>query len=133
MSELKSAEEIAQSASLESEDQAKEDAHLNDSENAGKPPSGGSTEEEELEKYIGIREEMYKKAKEFDAKIIDFETAIRRPYFHVRPLSDAELENWHNYLDFIEREADFSKVSKFLVLEIIGYWYFLSPLYSLYI
>ncbi|KAJ4954533.1 hypothetical protein NE237_011316 [Protea cynaroides] len=55
---------------------------------------------------------MYKKAKEFDSKIIGFETAIRRPYFHVRPLVDSELENWHNYLDFTEREGDFSKVVK---------------------
>ncbi|XP_074575508.1 pre-mRNA-processing factor 39-1-like isoform X3 [Curcuma longa] len=72
----------------------------------------GLTEAEELEKYIDIREEMYKKAKEFDSKIIGFETAIRRPYFHVRSLDDIELENWHNYLDFIERGDDFNKVVK---------------------
>lgn len=77
--------------------------------------SAGLTEAEELEKYIAIREEMYKKAKEFDSKIVDFETAIRRPYFHVRPLDDPELDNWHNYLDFIERGDDFNKVlAKFL-------------------
>ncbi|KAM0949377.1 putative tetratricopeptide-like helical domain superfamily [Dioscorea sansibarensis] len=74
--------------------------------------SAGLTEAEELEKYIAIREEMYKKAKEFDSKIVDFETAIRRPYFHVRPLDDPELDNWHNYLDFIERGDDFNKVVK---------------------
>ncbi|MQL81326.1 hypothetical protein Taro_013792, partial [Colocasia esculenta] len=74
--------------------------------------SAGLTEAEELEKYIAIREEMYKKAKEFDSKIIGFETAIRRPYFHVRPLDDPELENWHNFLDFIERGDDFNKVVK---------------------
>ncbi|KAL5155228.1 Pre-mRNA-processing factor 39 [Glycine soja] len=37
---------------------------------------------------------------------------IRRPYFHVRPLNVGELENWHNYLDFIEREGDLSKIVK---------------------
>ncbi|GLU07813.1 hypothetical protein SLE2022_247590 [Rubroshorea leprosula] len=79
---------------------------------AEKPISTGLTEAEELEKYISIREEMYKKAKEFDSKIVGFETAIRRPYFHVRPLSVAELENWHYYLDFIEGEGDFNKVVK---------------------
>ncbi|XP_042417525.1 pre-mRNA-processing factor 39-like isoform X3 [Zingiber officinale] len=72
----------------------------------------GLTEAEELKKYIDIREEIYKKAKEFDSKIIGFETAIRRPYFHVRSLDDIELENWHNYLDFIERGDDFNKVVK---------------------
>ncbi|KAM6565039.1 hypothetical protein CsatB_025037 [Cannabis sativa] len=80
----------------------------------GADPSvkASSTDAEELEKYIAVREEMYKKAKEFDSKIIGFETAIRRPYFHVRPLNVAELENWHNYLDFIEREGDLNKVVK---------------------
>ncbi|XP_042412843.1 pre-mRNA-processing factor 39-like isoform X6 [Zingiber officinale] len=72
----------------------------------------GLTEAEELKKYIDIREEIYKKAKEFDSKIIGFETAVRRPYFHVRSLDDIELENWHNYLDFIERGDDFNKVVK---------------------
>lgn len=47
-----------------------------------KPVSEGVTEAEEVESYIAIREELYKKAKEFDSKIIDFETAIRRPYLH---------------------------------------------------
>ncbi|KAK8694046.1 hypothetical protein V6N13_071610 [Hibiscus sabdariffa] len=37
---------------------------------------------------------------------------IRRPYFHVRPLNVTELENWHNYLDFIESEGDLNKVVK---------------------
>ncbi|XP_042412837.1 pre-mRNA-processing factor 39-like isoform X2 [Zingiber officinale] len=76
------------------------------------PVSAGLTEAEELKKYIDIREEIYKKAKEFDSKIIGFETAVRRPYFHVRSLDDIELENWHNYLDFIERGDDFNKVVK---------------------
>ncbi|CAN6460459.1 unnamed protein product [Victoria cruziana] len=67
---------------------------------------------EELEKYISVREEMYKKAKEYDSKIHDFEAAIRRPYFHFRPLEDHQLGNWHNYLDFVEREGDFNKVVK---------------------
>jgi pre-mRNA-processing factor 39 len=55
---------------------------------------------------------MYKKAKEYESKIIGFEIAIRRPYFHVEPLDNPELENWHNYLDFIEKEEEISKVIK---------------------
>ncbi|KAM2475396.1 hypothetical protein TB2_007893 [Malus domestica] len=81
-------------------------------EQSHKPVSVGLTEVEELKKYITIREEVYKKAKEFGSKIISFETAIRRPYFHVRPLNSVELENWTSYLDFIEREGDLSKVVK---------------------
>ncbi|XP_020529183.1 pre-mRNA-processing factor 39 isoform X1 [Amborella trichopoda] len=75
-------------------------------------PKSTLSESEELEKYITIREDMYKKAKELDLQIRDFEAAIKRPYFHVKPLDDIQLANWHNYLDFIERGDDFNKVVK---------------------
>ncbi|XP_042394457.1 pre-mRNA-processing factor 39-like isoform X1 [Zingiber officinale] len=114
LSEIRMAEEAAivistLDSSLES---LHGEVHDDVVEQSSKPVSAGLTEAEELEKYIAIREEMYKKAKEFDSKIIGFETAIRRPYFHVRPLDDIELENWHHYLDFIERGDDFNKVVK---------------------
>ena len=115
--ELRSAEEAAATAGSQPEASGEvkvnEDEIQDAVENSPKHESAGSTEAEELEKFIAIREEMYKKAKEFDSRIIGFETAIKRPYFHVKPLSVAELENWHNYLDFIEREGDFNKVSGF--------------------
>lgn len=115
LSELRTAEEATVASASNSEARAQEidlEVHPNAVEQSPKPVSAGLTEAEELEKYIAIREEMYKKAKEFDSKIIGFETAIRRPYFHVRPLNVAELENWHNYLDFIEGGDDFNKVVK---------------------
>jgi len=80
------------------------EAHPDDPDKSSKP------EAENLAKYISMREEMYKKAKEYESKIIGFELAIRRPYFHVKPLDNPELENWHNYLDFIEKEEDINKV-----------------------
>ncbi|GFZ20190.1 tetratricopeptide repeat (TPR)-like superfamily protein [Actinidia rufa] len=117
LSELRTVEEAAAAAAaaVNSEARATEfegEVHPNAGEQSSTPVSAGLTEAVELEKYIAMREEMYKKAKEFDSKIIGFETAIRRPYFHVRPLNVAELENWHNYLDFIEGENDFNKVVK---------------------
>ncbi|XP_057438499.1 pre-mRNA-processing factor 39-1 isoform X1 [Lotus japonicus] len=115
LSELRTADEAAAVTGVASEatDQPLEGEDRPDgAEISPKPVSAGLTEAEELEKYIAIREELYKKAKEFDSKIIGFETAIRRPYFHVRPLNIGELENWHNYLDFIEREGDLSKIVK---------------------
>lgn len=115
MSELRTADEAAAVTGVASEatDQPLEgEVRPDGAEISPKPVSAGLTEAEELEKYIAIREELYKKAKEFDSKIIGFETAIRRPYFHVRPLNIGELENWHNYLDFIEREGDLSKVTE---------------------
>ncbi|KAJ8534631.1 hypothetical protein K7X08_016359 [Anisodus acutangulus] len=109
LSELRTPEEAAAAAEAGGE---QIEGEVNPGSDPSKPVSAGLKDAEELEKYIAIREEMYKKAKEFDSKIIGFETAIRRPYFHVRPLNVAELVNWHNYLDFIERGDDFNKVVK---------------------
>ncbi|XP_019165649.1 PREDICTED: pre-mRNA-processing factor 39 [Ipomoea nil] len=113
LSELRTAEEAAAAAAADSEasgEQVEGEVHPNSE--SSKPVSASLKDAEELEKYIAVREEIYKKAKEFDSKIIGFETAIRRPYFHVRPLNSAELENWHNFLDFIEGGDDFNKVVK---------------------
>ncbi|XP_022954297.1 pre-mRNA-processing factor 39-like isoform X1 [Cucurbita moschata] len=113
LSELESSEEAAVDVQTEVGDQVNgEEGRPDVTEPSFKTVSAGLTEAEELEKYIAIREEIYKKAKEFDSKIIGFETAIRRPYFHVRPLNVAELDNWHSYLDFIEQEGDLNKVVK---------------------
>ncbi|KAK6937723.1 hypothetical protein RJ641_031231 [Dillenia turbinata] len=110
LSELRTAEEAAAASSFPQRDILGGEGNPGASEQSSNPVSAGLTDAEELEKYIAIREDMYKKAKEFDSKIIGFETAIRRPYFHVRPLNPSELENWHNYLDFIERSDDFNKL-----------------------
>ncbi|KAL1834876.1 hypothetical protein ACET3Z_004527 [Daucus carota] len=112
LSELRTAEETAAAAAVGTTVQEiEEEVHPNAVE-CPKPVSAGITEAEELEKYITIREEMYNKAKEFQSKIIGFERAIKRPYFHVRPLNPVELANWNNYLDFVEAEDDFQKVVK---------------------
>ncbi|GAV56669.1 hypothetical protein CFOL_v3_00211 [Cephalotus follicularis] len=114
LSELRTAEEAALADALSKAGNQGNEGEVDPDagEQSTKPVNAGLTEAEELEKYIAIREEMYRKAKEFESKIIGFETAIKRPYFHVRPLNVVELENWHNYLDFIEREDDFNKVVK---------------------
>ncbi|KAJ4878809.1 Tetratricopeptide repeat (TPR)-like superfamily protein [Raphanus sativus] len=122
LSELRSAEEsetvavasdASETAPSESDGKADEGKSLADgTSEPSKLESAGSTDPEEMKKFIGVREAMYIKAKEFESKIIGFEMAIRRPYFHVRPLNVAELENWHNYLDFIESDGDFNKVVK---------------------
>ncbi|KAG2305684.1 hypothetical protein Bca52824_025432 [Brassica carinata] len=74
--------------------------------------SEADPEELIMKKYIGIVEAKYIKAKEFESKIIGFETAIgrRNRNFHVQPLSVEERENWHNFLDFIESDGELPKV-----------------------
>ncbi|KAI4728949.1 hypothetical protein E4T49_03356 [Aureobasidium sp. EXF-10728] len=38
-----------------------------------------------------------------------YEQEIKRPYFHVTELDEAQLENWSKYLDFEESEADYTR------------------------
>ncbi|GLJ52711.1 hypothetical protein SUGI_1122340 [Cryptomeria japonica] len=111
--ELRTAEENAAAAEAASMLAGREGGEkIGDGEEGAKPESVSLSEADELEKYIGVREAMYKIAKEMDAKIRDFENAIRRPYFHVKPLDDAQLSNWHHYLDFIEKTNDFDRMVK---------------------
>lgn len=110
---MRTAEEAAAAAASENSGASGQESEgeLNpNSVEQSKTVSASLKDAEELEKYIAVREELYREAKEFDSKIIGFETAIRRPYFHVRPLNVAELENWHSYLDFIEGLGDLNKV-----------------------
>lgn len=108
--ELRTVEENAAAAAIVTGQDTGE--RPTDGDEAANPEVAVSSEAEELEKYLAVREAMYKKAKEFDVKIHDFETAIRRPYFHVKPLDDLQLGNWHRYLDFIEKVNDFDRTVK---------------------
>jgi pre-mRNA-processing factor 39 len=38
-----------------------------------------------------------------------YEQEIKRPYFHVTELDDAQLENWRKYLDFEQGEGDYDR------------------------
>ncbi|KAK4499963.1 hypothetical protein PRZ48_008149 [Zasmidium cellare] len=42
-----------------------------------------------------------------------YEQNVKRPYFHVTPLDEEELDNWRKYLDFEELEGDYTR-TKFL-------------------
>lgn len=79
-------------------------------------PSVGSDRYKALQKYLSIGEQLYQKACQVDAKIHGFETHIRRPYFHVKPLDVSQLENWHQYLDFVEAQGDFDWVWYYIIL-----------------
>ncbi|OQV12084.1 Pre-mRNA-processing factor 39 [Hypsibius exemplaris] len=44
------------------------------------------------------------------AKRWTFEENIKRPYFHVKPLENNQLKNWHEYLDFEIAEKQSSRI-----------------------
>ncbi|XP_023758120.1 pre-mRNA-processing factor 39-2 isoform X2 [Lactuca sativa] len=60
-----------------------------------------------LNKLLTIGEGYYRKSCKLHEEIDYFENYMERDFFHVEPLEDEELENWHNYLDFIEKQEDF--------------------------
>ncbi|GAU18773.1 hypothetical protein TSUD_80620 [Trifolium subterraneum] len=67
----------------------------------------GLTSSIALKKYRIIGEQLYHNACELYSKISSFEANIQRYYFDVRPLDSNQLQNWHDYLDFIELQGDF--------------------------
>ncbi|XP_076442224.1 pre-mRNA-processing factor 39-like isoform X2 [Babylonia areolata] len=51
-------------------------------------------------KLVEMKEAIFKQNENEVSKRWAFEEAIRRPYFHVKPLERAQLKNWREYLDF---------------------------------
>ncbi|XP_024363891.1 pre-mRNA-processing factor 39-1 isoform X2 [Physcomitrium patens] len=125
LTELMTAEESETAAKLKADEPVKEAPPTDGEEPIAVADADGPAEPakpveakvdsaaaDDLEKYIAVREEFYRASKEWDAKTRDFEAAIRRPYFHVRPLDEAQLGNWHKYLDFVEKEGGVDKTIK---------------------
>ncbi|KAJ1426198.1 Tetratricopeptide-like helical domain superfamily [Sesbania bispinosa] len=69
--------------------------------------SDGLTSSIAVKKYRIIGEQLYHNACELYAKISSFEANIQRYHFDARPLDPDQLQNWHDYLDFIEVQGDF--------------------------
>ncbi|XP_031740258.1 pre-mRNA-processing factor 39 isoform X2 [Cucumis sativus] len=69
--------------------------------------SAGTTRYSSLLKYVHAGEKLYDEACQLKEKIMHFEDKIRRTYFHVKPLDDGQLKNWHSYLDLVEMYGDF--------------------------
>ncbi|XP_020681278.1 uncharacterized protein LOC110098711 isoform X2 [Dendrobium catenatum] len=62
---------------------------------------------EDLKKYLSIGELLHHKSSQLDKSISCFEAHIQRQYFHVKPLDEFQLENWHEYLTFVEEQGNF--------------------------
>ena len=62
------------------------------------------------EKVISARQKVYTALEEEVRKRWPFEEAIKRPYFHVKPLERVQLKNWREYLDFELSNGDHKRV-----------------------
>ncbi|EON64921.1 hypothetical protein W97_04155 [Coniosporium apollinis CBS 100218] len=54
--------------------------------------------------------EIFNRTQTETTKRWTYEQEIKRPYFHVTDLDDAQLTNWRRYLDFEESEGDYQRV-----------------------
>ncbi|KAJ3151446.1 proteasome regulatory particle base subunit, partial [Irineochytrium annulatum] len=61
------------------------------------------------QKIHEIKSELYLANQEAVHKRWVFESEIKRPYFHIKPLDEAQLANWRRYLDFEEAEGDMAR------------------------
>ncbi|CAH3175546.1 unnamed protein product, partial [Porites evermanni] len=62
------------------------------------------------EKVIAARQKVFNALEEEVRKRWPFEEAIKRPYFHVKPLERVQLKNWREYLDFELSNGDHRRV-----------------------
>ncbi|XP_051513882.1 pre-mRNA-processing factor 39-like isoform X2 [Myxocyprinus asiaticus] len=74
------------------------------------PADNGKDSEEAVQKMqellLASREEVYQQNEAEVRKRWNFEDAIKRPYFHVKPLDRAQLKAWQSYLDWEMAEAE---------------------------
>ena len=54
--------------------------------------------------------ELFRRTQTETTKRWTYESEIKRPYFHVTELDDAQLANWRKYLDFEESEGDYTRI-----------------------
>uniref|UniRef100_A0A0E0LUG3 Suppressor of forked domain-containing protein n=1 Tax=Oryza punctata TaxID=4537 RepID=A0A0E0LUG3_ORYPU len=66
--------------------------------------NSGHLRADAVKQYLLSGESLYQRSSKIDKEISCFEASIKRPFFHVKPLDDDQLENWHQYLDFVEKE-----------------------------
>jgi pre-mRNA-processing factor 39 len=83
---------------------------------AGLFDQGGHLKPEALKQYLFAGDRLYRISSKLNEEICGFEASIRRPFFHVKPLDDDQLENWNQYLDFVEKNGDFDWVFFFLLV-----------------
>ncbi|CAL8466906.1 g6442 [Coccomyxa elongata] len=63
-------------------------------------------EDDVKEAWLANCQAIYEASKEEVGRRKAFEDAIKRPYFHVKPLDGAQLLAWSRYLDYAEERGD---------------------------
>jgi pre-mRNA-processing factor 39 len=70
-----------------------------------------SEQERELRSKIdSLHLEAYQRTQTETTKRWTYEQEVKRPYFHITELDEAQLANWRKYLDFEENEGDYQRI-----------------------
>jgi len=84
-----------------------EDTESTDAPGEEEETESPASEEENIamkEKIISARKKVYKSTEEKVQLRWKYEDAIKRPYFHMKPLERGQLKNWTEYLEFEENQ-----------------------------
>ncbi|KAG5459862.1 MAG: hypothetical protein BJ554DRAFT_8165, partial [Olpidium bornovanus] len=68
-------------------------------------PSDAEIDQQVRLRVHEIKSEIYTRTQAETLKRWPYESEIKRPYFHVRPMDEAQLANWVKYLEFEETNA----------------------------
>lgn len=93
----------------EEEQQKEDDKETKDKEKEKEKENKKGVEDETLKlrkKILSGRKKVYKQTVAAVSARWTFEEAIKRPYFHVKPLERSQLKNWKDYLDFEIEQGD---------------------------
>lgn len=80
-------------------------------EAGGKQKSESEMTQELRTRIDNYHLEIFQRCQAETTKRWTFEQEIKRPYFHVTDLDDAQLVNWRKYLDYEESEGDFVRIA----------------------
>ncbi|KAI9358871.1 hypothetical protein DFJ73DRAFT_656655, partial [Zopfochytrium polystomum] len=104
---------------LEEIDQLQSEIRHDKATNGAEAPAGTTNDsdiEAELRQRIhSIKSAIYLQTQDAVHKRWVFESEIKRPYFHIKPLDEGQLQNWRKYLDF-EETADESDLTRVYIL-----------------
>uniref|UniRef100_A0A7S2TNK8 Suppressor of forked domain-containing protein n=1 Tax=Lotharella oceanica TaxID=641309 RepID=A0A7S2TNK8_9EUKA len=76
---------------------------LSESESKVFDPKSVEESEKQRSEIMARHEQVYLQTSQIKAAVDPFENHISRAYFHVKEVEDADISNWHSYLDYCEK------------------------------
>ncbi|TDZ24068.1 Pre-mRNA-processing factor 39 [Colletotrichum orbiculare MAFF 240422] len=91
-------------------DRFKSEVEAESAQYAGAPRTDLEIERDIRTKIDAMYYEYFTQTQNETNKRWTYESEVKRPYFHVTELENAQLANWRKYLDFEESEGDYTRI-----------------------